>query len=188
MKSKNFLRTFLFLFILLTIPVLTFPQSESIITGSIETYKNGKIVKTDKTIIRGKNVFWDSQILTYMDKISKQKRTIPMSEIDRVIRVGNYAIEGALALSATALLVGLLAVEQVNLDPNYVVKDEAGAIITTATLGGLLAGAFIGSKIAKEKTVFSRNKVKTQISLIPQLIQTSGKRVGISFLTLSFSF
>lgn len=188
MKSKQALRVFVIIFTLFLLSLLTFSQTGSTATGSSKKYKKGKIIKSDKTVHRGRNIFWDSQILTYNDEKTGQTVTLQLSEVDRVIKVGNYIAEGALGFGLTVLCVGLLSLAEAEVDPGLKPREEAGAIIAGVTVGGVLAGALIGSNISKEKTIYSKGAVQTQISLLPRFVNTGGKSIGISFLTVNFLF
>lgn len=188
MKSKQALKVFVIIFTLFLLSLLTFSQTGSTTTGSRIICKKGKIIKLDKTVHRGRNIFWDSQILTYNDEKTGQTVTLQLSEVDRVIKVGNYSVEAGLISGLTVLCVGLLAIAEVEADPGYQVKENAGAIIAGVTVGGFLAGALIGSNMSKEKTVYSKGAVQTQISLLPRFVNTGGNSIGISFLTVNFSF
>ena len=188
MKSRRSPKAFVILFTLFLLPLLTFPQSESTTTGSIQKYRKGKIIKSDNTVQRGRDIFWDSQTLTYVDEKTGQTATLPLSEVNRVIKVGNYSVEGALGGGVTTLCIGLLALLEVEADPMYEPKENAGVIIAGLTAGGVLAGALVGANIAKEKTVYSKGAVQTQISFLPRLVKTGGNSIGISFLTVNFLF
>ena len=58
---------------------------------------------------------------------------------------GTKAAQGALVGGGSALALMLLSVAEVESDPDYELKENAGVIVALITLGGALTGAIFGS-------------------------------------------
>lgn len=187
-KSQKGAMIFLVLCIVFWLPPSTFSQTTSSPTNLKQIVRKGKIIKTDRTVQRGRKLAIDSETVTFEEEKTKEKITLPLSEVERVVKVGNLAVIGAVGGGVLTLLTCLLAVVEVETDPNLVLKKNAGAIIAGFTVGGTLVGALIGSFITSETTVYNKGTAQARISLLPRFVKTPGQRPGIAFITVNVLF
>ncbi len=108
-----------------------------------DVYKYRVLLRTGQRIEIEKGQLTDTTLID----LSKQgtAREIPITDIralDR--RVGSQAVKGALIGTGLGLLTSVLAIVQVQSDPNRKLKDNAGAICAGITVGCGVVGLLVG--------------------------------------------
>lgn len=70
------------------------------------------------------------------------------------VKEGTKAGQGALIGAGSAAAISLMAVMDVQTDPDYELKDNAGGSILLFVLGGAAVGGIIGSAVQVEKSYY----------------------------------
>ena len=87
------------------------------------------------------------------------QKTLSLEDINYIrVREGNKAKEGALIGGASMLIISLASIVQVESDPNYELKDNAGILVGLFTIGGTAIGAIIGSATSRDVSYYVHSK------------------------------
>jgi hypothetical protein len=182
--KKKFAMSWMVVFVLLTVPLLSMGQEGS---GADRAYGRGKVILKDSTRYDALNLKFTSESLSFTDKKTSQPLTFPLAEVDFVSRTRNHALEGALFGGGLMLVSCLTAVLQVESDPNLEFKENAGLIILGFTAGGTALGALIGSAFSSDKTVFQKGRLVVNLG-VPLTFHGYPGGLGLSLVRLQVRF
>ena len=108
-----------------------------------------------KKKVRDLEIFEDS--ISYISL--ETHHTVSFDTINYIrIKTGTKAGGGALLGGGSMLLISLLSVFQVQADPDYELKENAGQTVILLTAGGTALGGIIGSFITKERSYYIHAK------------------------------
>ena len=86
-----------------------------------------------------------SDVVIFYDPISKTRKEILLKEINHIsVKKGNYMGTGAFYGGMMMAFSSLLAVDQIETDPNLELRKDSGKIIFEFIAGGVLLGGLIG--------------------------------------------
>lgn len=84
-----------------------------------------------------------------------ETHSLHLDEISFIrVKEGTKAGQGALIGAGSAAAISLMAVMDVQTDPDYELKDNAGGTILLFVLGGAAVGGIIGSTVQVEKSYY----------------------------------
>lgn len=154
-------------FSLLLPPAGASGQAQTSDQNAIRRYNRGTVITTDRTRYAGRSLVFSPQSLTFTDTETGRSVTLPRAEVDYVSRIGSYWKESALTGGLLALTAGLGAWAEVEADPTLETKDNVGAVVLGLTAAGLGLGAFVGTFLEKETTVFQRGQFVGGLAVLP---------------------
>jgi hypothetical protein len=154
---------------------------------TIHSYGRGRVIMKDLTRYEAVDIRFSNDTLSFKDVKSGRDLSVPLTDVEHVSRKKGQTLLGALVGGGFMLGTGLLAVAQVEADPNLRLKDNAGAIVAGLTAGGVVVGALIGSAISAEKTVWEKGRFRVSVA-IPLTINASRMGAGVSVARVQVAF
>jgi len=187
MRSTSIIGILVFICILLLHPLINFGQTDSSSGKIVKKIGRGKIMTKDRVKYSGRNLVFDSEFLTFENVKTGRIVTLSLDDVYYATKTGNYALEGALAGGATALLSCLYALVEVEADPLRVPKENAGELVLGITVAGTAIGALVGLAMPKEKTIYQKGRLQLSV-LYPSFVQSTNREICISFLSIQVLF
>ena len=132
-------------------------------------YKTAKISLNDFKKYDGFQVMISKDSIDFRNKETNENIKLSLSQVNYIrVKSGNESAKWALYGGLFTGITSVLAVMQVESDPDRKLKDNAGTIIAGFVASGIVVGGLIGLTIPKWKTYYVNNGISI-IKIKPDL-------------------